>query len=67
MGRNLVLVTCNLTKKMIEEIENMLQKKIYPSRSELIRVAVRDLLIKEFVWGTDPQYLERIMHKDESV
>ena len=42
------IVTVNLPKLQIETIRELTgDKALYPSRSELIRVAVRDFLIKE--------------------
>ena len=46
------IVTVNIPESYLEAIEHLLDNKkykggLYPSRSELIRVAVRDWLIKE--------------------
>ena len=46
------IVTVNIPESYLESIKNLLDSKahpggIYPSRSELIRVAVREFLIKE--------------------
>lgn len=51
MARNLKLITFHVPEKMLEQIKLMLDRKLYPNRSELIRVAVRDLLKREGMWG----------------
>lgn len=39
-------VTINLTKELEEKIDLLIDKEIYPNKSELIRSAIRDLLVK---------------------
>jgi antitoxin ParD1/3/4 len=41
------LITLNLPEAYIEGIEALVAAEIYPNRSETIRHAVRDLIIKE--------------------
>ena len=42
------IVTCNLPEPFISAMEKLISEYgLYPSRSELIRVAVREFLIKE--------------------
>ncbi len=42
------IITVNLPESYIKAIDNLIgEKAIYPSRSELVRVAVREFLIKE--------------------
>ncbi|MHA1672018.1 MAG: ribbon-helix-helix domain-containing protein [Promethearchaeota archaeon] len=45
------IITCNVPKSYLDAIDKLTTKKdrpgIYPSRSELIRVAVREWLINE--------------------
>lgn len=58
MGRikynNLKVVTVNVTEESLEEINKMINNdKIYASRSELIRVAVRDWLKKKLNFAID--------------
>ncbi|MHA1270412.1 MAG: ribbon-helix-helix domain-containing protein [Candidatus Helarchaeota archaeon] len=50
------LITLHLPISYLEGIEELIKKKHYPNRSELIRVAVRDLLKSE-LWN-------RIKNKD---
>jgi len=49
MRRNdLKIVTVNIPESYLESIERLIgENGLYPSRSELIRVAVREFLIKE--------------------
>lgn len=44
------LVTVNLPEAYVNGIERLILEKLYPNRSEAIRIAVRDLLKKE-LWG----------------
>jgi len=48
--RKLKLVTIHLPEVYLEGIQQLVQAKLYPNRSETIRVAVRDLLKNE-LWG----------------
>lgn len=43
------LVTVHLPPKFIRQLDGLVRNGRYPSRSEAIRVAIRDLL-KEEVW-----------------
>jgi Arc/MetJ-type ribon-helix-helix transcriptional regulator len=43
------IITVNLPESTIELIKKLLDEyQLYPSRSELVRVAVREFLIREF-------------------
>ncbi|TFF89145.1 MAG: ribbon-helix-helix protein, CopG family [Promethearchaeota archaeon] len=44
------LITLHLPQTYLEGIEELVKDRIYPNRSELIRVAVRDLLKSE-LWS----------------
>ncbi|MHA1310868.1 MAG: ribbon-helix-helix domain-containing protein [Candidatus Helarchaeota archaeon] len=44
------LITLHLPVSYLEGIEELVKKRVYPNRSELIRVAVRDLLKSE-LWN----------------
>ena len=44
---NLRLVSVHLPEKYVEYIDELVKEKYYPSRSEAIRAAVRDLINKE--------------------
>jgi Arc/MetJ-type ribon-helix-helix transcriptional regulator len=43
----IILVTVHLPEAYLEGLEQLVKSKIYPNRSEAIRVAVRDLLKRE--------------------
>lgn len=47
-GNSIRIITCNLPEQYIEIIDKLTgTDRLYPSRSELIRVAVHEYLIKE--------------------
>ncbi len=39
-------VTINLPKELEEKIELLVEKEFFPNKSELIRAAIRELLLK---------------------
>ena len=41
------LITLNLTKEHIADLDELVRKGTYPNRSEAIRFAIRDLLKSE--------------------
>lgn len=43
----MVIITINVPSKHLKLIKKYLKERLYPSRSELIRVAIRDFLINE--------------------
>ena len=45
--RGLKLITIHLPEKYLSDIEVLVKARIYANRSEMIRVAVRDLLKSE--------------------
>lgn len=49
------LVTVNLPEAYVNGIERLILEKLYPNRSEAIRIAVRDLLKKELWSQVTPQ------------
>ena len=44
------LITLYLPESYLRALDELVKKRYYPSRAEAIRVAIRDLLNKEF-WG----------------
>ena len=44
---NMKLVTVHLPESLIEGLDELVRQRYYPSRSEAIRIAVRDLLKKD--------------------
>lgn len=45
------LTTLLLEQRMIQALDELVEKRIYPNRAEAIRVAVRELLIYHGKWG----------------
>jgi transcriptional regulator, CopG family len=43
----MMLISVHIPRRMLEELDELVRSGLFPSRSEAIRVAVRDLLIKE--------------------
>jgi len=43
----MVLITFHIPENMLKELDKLVEEGRYPSRSEAIRVAIRDLLVKE--------------------
>jgi len=52
----LVLISLRIPKQMYNELENLVARGLFPSRSEAIRTAIRNLLLKEH--GQTNQYAE---------
>jgi Arc/MetJ-type ribon-helix-helix transcriptional regulator len=46
-GKNTVLISVHLPRQMVEELNELVRSGSFQSRSEAIRVAIRDLLIRE--------------------
>jgi len=42
-----MLISVHIPRRMLEGLDELARSGLFPSRSEAIRVAVRDLLIKE--------------------
>jgi len=45
---NMKLITVNIPKSYLEDLEELVKLGMYSSRSEAIRIAVRDLIWDEF-------------------
>jgi antitoxin ParD1/3/4 len=43
----MILLSFHLPKKMLEDLDELVRSGAFPSRSEAIRVAIRDLINKE--------------------
>jgi len=43
----MVLVSVHIPKQMLAELDELASQGVFPSRSEAIRIAIRDLLYKE--------------------
>ena len=46
-GVRMMLISVHIPRRMLEELDELAKSGLFPSRSEAIRVAVRDLLTKE--------------------
>ena len=46
-GEKMVLISVHLPKQMLEELDELVKRGVFPSRSEAIRIAIRDLLLRE--------------------
>jgi len=44
----MILITVHLTEQQVKMLEKLVEMRIFPNRSEAIRVAIRDLLDKYF-------------------
>jgi len=53
------LITVNLPEAYVNGIEKLIIEKLYPNRSEAIRIAVRDLLKRELWESNTPQITVR--------
>jgi metal-responsive CopG/Arc/MetJ family transcriptional regulator len=49
----MVLISVHIPKQMLEELDELVRSGSFPSRSEAIRVAIRDLLIRERARGVE--------------
>ncbi len=52
------LITLKMSDIYVSGIDKLVEKGMYPSRSEAIRVAIRDLLMKELWVGGVPTSME---------
>jgi len=43
----MVLISVHLPKQTLEDLDELVKKGIFPSRSEAIRIAIRDLMMHE--------------------
>lgn len=43
----MALISVHVPKRMLEELDELVRRGIYPNRSEAIRAAIRELLYKE--------------------
>jgi len=46
-GRKMVLISVHLPAQMLQELDDLVKTGAYPSRSEAIRIAIRDLILRE--------------------
>mgnify|MGYP001773171010 CR=1 FL=1 len=43
----MVLISVHLPKQMLSELDDLVKRGVFPSRSEAIRIAIRDLMMRE--------------------
>ena len=58
-GDAMKIVTINVPVRHLELINKLLENRVYPSRSEAIRVAIRDWLITESKFYS--QYIDPVL------
>jgi antitoxin ParD1/3/4 len=44
------LIAVHLPERLLDDIQRLVEKGLYPNKSEAIRIAIRDLL-KQELWG----------------
>ena len=54
----MVLVSFHIPQKMLQQIEELVRQGLFPSRSEVIRSAIRELLLKHKVQKEGPKEVE---------
>ncbi|TXT53270.1 MAG: putative nickel-responsive regulator [Promethearchaeota archaeon] len=42
------LISFNLSERYLEHLDRLIEEERFPNRSEAIRVAIRDLIMKEY-------------------
>ena len=42
-----MLISVHIPVQMLQELDSLVKTGVYPSRSEAIRVAIRDLILRE--------------------
>ena len=51
------LIAVHLPDKIVDDIQRLVDKGLYPNRSETIRIAIRDLLKRE-LWERSKRFVE---------
>lgn len=52
------LIAVHLPDRIVDDIQQLVEKGLYPNRSEAIRIAIRDLLKRE-LWNENVRLGER--------
>lgn len=47
VGGDMVLISVHLPRRVLVELDELVKAGLYPSRGEVVRTAIRDLLEKE--------------------
>ena len=53
------LIAVHLPDKLLEDIQCLVEKGLYPNKSEAIRIAIRDLL-KQELWGRNASAAHKV-------
>lgn len=53
------LIAVHLPDRIVDDIQQLVEKGLYPNRSEAIRIAIRDLLKRE-LWNENVRLGERV-------
>ncbi|MCC6019872.1 MAG: ribbon-helix-helix domain-containing protein [Thermoproteaceae archaeon] len=56
----MALISVHVPRKMLEELDELVRRGIFPNRSEAIRAALRDLLYKQAFIVSRPQREEEL-------
>jgi len=43
----MMLISVHVPRQMLEELDELVRRGVFPSRSEAIRIAIRELLLRE--------------------
>lgn len=43
-GKKMILITVHVTEQQVKALDKLVKLRLYPSRSEAIRTAIRDLI-----------------------
>jgi len=43
-GKKMILITVHVTEQQVKALDRLVKLRLYPSRSEAIRTAIRDLI-----------------------
>jgi len=60
-NEKMVLISVHIPKQMLEELDELVKRGIYPSRSEAIRIAIRDLLLRHYEMVRKRQEFEDLL------
>ena len=50
-SERMIMISVHIPRWMLEKLDELVRRGKFPNRSEAIRVAIRDLLIREGVYG----------------
>jgi len=47
-NEKMVLISVHIPRQLLEELDELVKRGVFPSRSEAIRIAIRDLLLRYY-------------------